>query len=192
MHKIWEYRSANHEGDTLRHGLIIPAYVKLLLAGFVLLGSIMASCQAQTQATTVSLVSDTCPNVIAGQSISLDWNPLFDPAWPVTSLHDFGLTFSPVAANGVSVKRGAELYLGARHTAKSISSLGNGFFHIELRLRGLRIPPGTYRLVNAHAVPEVNPDFKGPLPEMTRSPVEERYCITVIPSQSSQSPQPGN
>jgi hypothetical protein len=174
----------------LRHGQTIPAYVKVLLAGFALLAA--ASCRAQTQATAVPLVSDTCPNVTAGQSISLDWNPLFDPAWPVTGLREVGLTFSPVAADGVSMRRGGELHLGTRHTATNISPLGNGFFHIELRLSGSRIPPGTYRLVRAQAIPEVDPEFKGPLPEMTRSPVEERYCITVIPSQVSQSPQPRN
>jgi hypothetical protein len=187
-----KYRSYHREGDVLRHGQTIAAYAGVLLAGFALLGSAGSSCHAQMRATTISLVSDTCPNVIAGQSISLDWNPLFDPVWPVTGLRDFGLTFSAVAEDGVGVRRGGELHLGARHTAMNISPLGNGFFHIELRLSASRIPPGTYRLTDAHAIPDLDPDFKGSLPAMTRSPVEERYCITVIPSPSSQSPQPGN
>jgi len=192
MHRTWNYGSARSEGDAVKHGQTIPAHARVLLAGAALLCMAGASCQAQSQATTVPLVSDTCPNVSLGQSISLDWNPVFDPSWPVTSLRDVGLTFSPVEEDGVSVRRRTELRLGARRTARTISPLGNGFFHVAVRLSGSRISPGTYRLVDVRAIPEVDSDFKGPLPEMTRSPVEARYCITVIRPQSSQSPQPGN
>jgi hypothetical protein len=172
----------NHEGGALKHGQTILASVKALLSGVALLGLAAASCQAQ--ATAVPLVSDACPNVSVGQSISLDWNPVFDPSWPVTGLRGFDLTFSPVAEDGVGLRR-MGLRLGAHHTAANISPLGNGFFHIEVKLTGSRIPLGKYRLVSAHAAPELDSDFKGQLPEMTRSPVEERYCITVIRSQSS-------
>jgi hypothetical protein len=125
-----------------------------------------------------------------GDSVSLDWNPLFDPIWPVTGLRGFSLKFVPVADDGVSLKKG-ELILRPGDTPTTISPLGNGYFHLEFTVKMKAIHPGTYRLVRADATADVNPDYAGQPPQMTNSPVGERYCITVVGPTASQSPQPG-
>jgi hypothetical protein len=175
------------------HGRITSTRAKVLFGVLSLLAAVSASSQAPqvtAQPRTVPLVSDTCPSVRIGDSVSLDLNPLFDPIWPVTGLRGFALTFAPVAEDGVHLKRG-ELSLRTGNTPLSISPLGNGFFHLELTVSMKRIQPGTYRLIRANATAEVVPDYAGE-PQMTRSPVEERYCITVVAPQNPQSPQSGS
>jgi hypothetical protein len=176
----------------MNHELTISTCAKTVLGTLSLLAVICASSQTPrpAQSRTVPLVSDTCPSVRVGDNVSLDLNPLFDPIWPVTGLRDFGLTFTGVAEDGVNLKR-QELLLGARHTPTNISPLGNGFFHIELTLSMRSIAPGTYRLVRANANAEVVPEYAVQPPQMTNSPVGERYCITVISSPASQLSQPG-
>jgi hypothetical protein len=124
-----------------------------------------------------------------GDSISLDWNPVFDPIWPVSGLRGFVLTFSAVAVDGVSLKR-PKLQLGTRLTPTSISPLGNGFFHIESTVNTRAVPAGIYRMVRAKAFAEVVPEYAEQSPQMTNSPVGERYCITIVRPPASQSPQP--
>ena len=170
----------------------ISTCAKTVLGGLSLLVFVCASAQAPKPSvpSTVPLVSDTCPSVHIGDSISLDWNPNFDPAWPVTGLRSFGLTLAGVAEDGVSLKR-QELNLGARHTPTKISPLGNGFYRIEFQLNTRSIEPGKYRLVRAMAMAEVVSEYTEQPPQMTSSPVNERYCISVVWSPVSQSPQPG-
>lgn len=177
----------------MRRGHTIPTFAGAVLAGLAILVAVSASCQTpkQVQNKMVPLVSDTCPNVYAGDRISVDWNPNFDPIWPVTGLRALGLTFAPVTGDGGTLVRN-HLDLGGRRTLQRISPLGNGFFHVEITVGGAHIPMGTYRLLESRAIPELDPDFKGPLPEMTRSPVDERYCFTFLGPQASHSAQPGD
>ena len=83
--------------------------VALICLVFVGAVGIAGQTQTQSEATAVSLVPDKCPNVSPGQSISFDWNPLFDPAFPVTGLRDVGLTFSPVGGDGAGLRTGRGL-----------------------------------------------------------------------------------
>lgn len=171
----------------------ISTRAKTVLGGFGLLALACASAQAPqaAQFRTVPLVSDTCPSVRLGDSISLDWNPDFDPIWPVTGLRDFTLAFAAVTDDGVSLTR-QELYLDMRHAPTRIYALGNGFFHIEFTVSGRSISPGVYRLVRANATAEVQSDYTGPNPTMMVSPVRERYCITVVSAAPSQGPPSGS
>ncbi len=177
----------------MNHGRKISARARTVLGGFGLLVLACASAQAPqaSQPRTVPLVSDTCPSVRVGDSISLDWNPDFDPIWPVTGLRDFYLTFAGVADDGVHLAR-RELDLDMRHAPTRISALGNGFFHIEFTVDGRSISPGIYRLVRANANAEVVQDYAGGPPRMTLSPVDGRYCITVVGPQAPQPPPPGS
>lgn len=172
----------------MNHGPRVSTRAKAVLGGLSLLAILCAHAPAQSpsHSRTIPLVSDTCPEVHIGDSVSLDLNPLFDPIWPVAGLHSFGLTFAKVADDGVHLTRN-EVLMGGRHSGVSISALGNGFFHIEMTVGGSRsITPGTYSLVGARANADVVPDYTGQPPQMTSSPVESRYCITIVKSPASQ------
>jgi hypothetical protein len=126
--------------------------------------------------------------VQTGDAVSLDWNPGFDPDWGVTGLHSFELRFAAVLENGVTVSSRVTASLGGRGVTVNISSIGNGYYHIEVPVsRG--VVPGVYHLVDAHAIAEVPPDYTGPNPTMMVSPVRERYCITVVGAPVAPSPQ---
>jgi hypothetical protein len=166
----------------MNHGRKISTRAKIFLGALGLLAGACASAQAplQSQSRVVPLGSDTCPTAHIGDRVSFDWNPIFDPIGPVTGLHDVSLMFSGVADDGVSPRR-QELHLGGRNAAASVTPLANGFFHVEATLSPRSIQPGIYRLTRVNANAEVASDYAGEPPQMTRSPVEERYCITVIP-----------
>ncbi len=152
--------------------------------------------QAQTsddkpapQPKVTALHSDACPVVHAGERVSFEFNPVFDPIWPVTGLRIVGMDFARLAEDGVSLER-PSVFAGSRNTAARISSIGNGFFHVEALIG--RAAPGEYHLVNVHAFAAVLPEYRriGPEPEMTVSPAGERYCITIVGPQASSLPQP--
>lgn len=175
----------------MNYGRTISTHAMSFLGGLSLLAVVCAQAQApqSAQSRTVPLVSDTCPNVRIGDRVSLDWNPLFDPEWPATGLHAFVLRFARMTEDGVDLKQ-EQLRLGAQQTQTSISPLGNGYFHVEFTVYMKPVRPGTYRLVRADAVAEVDSDYAEQAPQMTRSPVDERYCFTVVDPATSPSPVP--
>lgn len=126
-----------------------------------------------------ALTSDACPEVHVGEMVSFDFNPVFDPVWPVTGLRMVNLNFARVAEDGVSLEH-PSVFAGTRHTVTRVSSIGNGFFHVEAMIG--RAAPGQYRLVDVHAFAALLEEYRGsgPEPEMTISPVSQRYCITVV------------
>jgi len=169
-----------------------------MLVGLALLAatSICAQVPLSTESRTIQLASDSCQAVQIGDKISLDWNPNFDPSWPVTDLRGLGLTFAAVAEDGVNLKQ-TRLILDSRYTHSNISPLGNGFFHVAITVRPRSkttrvIRPGTYRLVKARAIAALDTSYTGGPPQMTSSPVEARYCITILRSSSSASPKSGD
>ena len=169
-----------------------------MLAGLTLLAatSVCAQAPKSTESRTIPLASDSCPAVQIGDKISLDWNPNFDPSWPVIDLKGFGLSFAAVADDGVNLRQ-TSLILDSRSTASDIFPLGNGFFHIAISVRPRStttrvIRPGTYRLVKARAIASLDPSYTGGPPQMTNSPVEARYCITVLGPPGSPSPKVGD
>lgn len=135
------------------------------------------------QPKVTALQSDVCPEVHVGELVSFEFNPVFDPIWPVTGLRTLSLEFARVGEDGVSVGR-PSAFAGSRYTVARISSMGNGFFHVEAMIG--KAAPGVYHLVNVHASAVLLPAYKdsGPEPEMTVSPVSERYCITVLGARS--------
>ena len=143
------------------------------------------------QPKVTALKSDMCPVVHVGEMVSLEFNPVFDPNWPVTGMRTLNLEFARMAEDGASLERPSVL-AGSRHTVARITDIGNGFFHVEALIG--RATPGVYRLVNVHTSAAVLEEYRGsgPEPEVTVSPVSERYCITVVGLQASQSSQPGN
>ncbi len=185
----------------MNSGRTASKHWRTILSGLALLAVTSVCAQAPKPASyrTIPLVSDSCTSVRIGDRVSLDWNPNFDPIWPVTGLSGFGLTFAAVADDGVNLKqlsRQTSLILESRYTPSEITPLGNGFFHIEITVSPRimttnMIRPGTYRLVRARAIAALDPSYTGGLPRMMNSPVEERYCITVLRLSSSPSPKPG-
>lgn len=144
-----------------------------------------------TPGKTVNLVPDSCPVVSKGDSIALDWNPGFDHPSVVVGLDRFSLEFSRVGSDGiVRIPHGMFEIRGIGQSL-SADSIGNGYFHIELKLNR-RMPPGVYRVVGAASIGKTIPEYSGPLLTMTNSPTRERFCITIsgpstAPSASSSS-----
>jgi hypothetical protein len=158
------------------------------IALFSALSLFLPAAMAQTseekpapQPKVSALKSDVCPEIHVGELVSFEFNPVFDPTWPVTGLRIISLDFARVAEDGVTLEH-PSVFAGSRHTAARVSSIGNGFFHVEATIG--RAAPGQYRLVDVHAFAALLDEYRGsgPEPEMTVSPVSERYCITVVPS----------
>jgi hypothetical protein len=141
-------------------------------------------------AQPVPLVSGACTAVRQGGVLSLDWNPGFDPSWPVTGLKSFRLIFHHVLEDGVNLNPASRLVLDISPRGR-MTAMGNGYFHLEARLPS-STHLGTYHLVAAHSSPELLPDYQGEAPEMTVSPMREYFCITVVPApRGSPSPPAG-
>jgi hypothetical protein len=134
----------------------------------------------------VPLVSGACPVVSRGGTITLDWNPDFDPSWAGTGMKSFRLIFQQLEQDGVTLNPASRLVLGSG-TRGRMTDIGNGYFHLEARLPPTT-HPGTYHLVGAFSSPQLFPDYQGEAPTITVSPVSEFYCITVVPR--SQTPSP--
>jgi hypothetical protein len=170
---------------------------KALIGGLSLLAFVCASAQAPQDSAAspaapplqpVPLVYGACPAVRQGGFISLDWNPGFDPSYPVTGLKFTRLVFHQVREDGVSLNPSFRFVLDSGPRGK-ITAIGNGYFDIEARL-----PPsmhiGTYHLVAAHGSPELLPDYQGEAPKMTVSPVRESFCVAVVPAPRPASSSP--
>jgi hypothetical protein len=130
----------------------------------------------------VALTTATCPTVSPLTLVSLDWNPGFEHESAVTGINHFGLVFAPVAADGSTVITHPNGH-PSHYVARSVSATptANGYYHLEFRLSN-PIPPGLYRVVDAGAAPQVQPEYQGPAPKMTVSPARDRLCITVANS----------
>jgi hypothetical protein len=164
-----------------------------LIGGLSLLASVCAPAQAPQDsaaspvapvAQSVPLVSGACPSVPQGGVISLDWNPGFDPSYPVTGLKFTRLVFQHLREDGVTLNPPSRLVLETSHRG-TITDIGNGYFHIESHLPTMT-RPGTYHLVGAAGSPALLPDYQGEAPKMTVSPVRESYCITIVDRRGSQ------
>lgn len=163
---------------------------------FSALSLLLPVMQAQTseekpapEPKVTALKSDVCPAVHVGEMISFEFNPVFDPILPVTGLRIVNLEFARMTEDGVTLER-PSVFAGSRHTVARITDIGNGFFHVEAMIG--RAAPGEYHLTNVRAFAALLEDYRGsgPEPEMTVSPVSDRYCMTVLPAQNLQSTQP--
>ncbi|MFP5236431.1 MAG: hypothetical protein ACLGSD_11060 [Acidobacteriota bacterium] len=138
----------------------------------------------------IQLVSDTCPVVHGRDSLTLDWNPEFDYDRLVEGLRTFTLTFSPVGEDGVNVNDHQRFTLGGGAFRSSAVPTENGYFHIEIPvLRGM--PPGTYHLVDASSTPVLPREARNLSLKMWNSPVDSRFCITVVSGRNA-AQQPAN
>lgn len=171
-------------------GIRLSRFGMPLAAAVLLLSSAWAQSQQQPAAGSVAhivpkavpLVSDACPAVQRGGRIALDWNPNFDPAGAVSGLGGFELRFRELDADQVNLTQGKpQLRLQSLAPPHRITSLGNGFFHIELTIPRTA-SYGVYRLVGAGAMAAVYPEYLdiSPRPQMTNSPVQMRLCMTVV------------
>lgn len=160
--------------------------VMAVVLGLLTLASIHAQApqtdtQPKTSSRPVPLVSDSCPQVREGDRITLDWNPGFDHAGIVTGLKSFSLVMAGVNENGAIGRQRIVLAAGGRGHSPFASSLGNGYYHIEIPVPS-DLPEGVYRLVDADTDAEAMAGYENePRPQMTVSPVRERFCITVLP-----------
>ena len=164
--------------------------VALFSALWLLLPPIIAQTSGDASAPPLKvaeLQSDRCPAVHSGEAVSFEFNPGFDPIWPVTGLRTVNLVFARLAEDGVTLEH-PSIAAGSRFTTARISSIGNGFFLVEAVIG--RAAPGIYDLVDVHVLASLLPEYQGPEPEMTVSPVSERYCITVVPSPTPPTSEP--
>ncbi len=140
--------------------------------------------QAPHQSAAVPLVTDACPVVHPGDRIVFEWNPVFDPDWPVTGLGSVVLQFGRMDEDGVNLVPRYTLKLGGRVPAVSIAAMPNGFYRVEVAVQTDRTTqPGVYRLVGASMNARTDSDYSGAAPQMMRSPVEQRFCITLRSTQ---------
>ena len=157
-----------------------PAALLLLLLALPAVPAQTPGDKPATQPKVVPLQSDTCPVVYGGDKIAFDWNPVFDPEWAVTGINLARLQFARMDEDGVHQTARSLYTLGGRSSRAIVTTLGNGFYHVELTVQsGRAIKPGVYRLVKASMNARVEEDYNGPAPQMTRSPVESRFCITL-------------
>ena len=176
-------------------GWVGGARAGVLCACLVLLGCAWATGQnpdlrgthaeSSPPRVVVPLVSDSCPIVRQGQSISLDWYPGFDIPGIVTGIRGFRLTFGALLVDGVTVRTRPAVVLGGRADRFSAVNAWNGYFHFELPI-SRAVTPGTYRLIDAEGTAETDQDYRGPAMKMTNSPVDSRFCITVEPLSSTE------
>jgi hypothetical protein len=159
----------------------VPAALLLLLLALPAVPAQTLGDKPATQPKVVPLQSDNCPVVYGGDKIAFDWNPVFDPEWAVTGINLARLQFARLDDDGVHLQATRSLYtLGGRSSRALVTALANGFYHVELTVRsGRATKPGVYRLVKARMNARVEEDYNGPAPQMTRSPVESRFCITL-------------
>ena len=111
----------------------------------------------------------------------------------VERLRTINLRFGRLSEDGVTVNQVPNIQLRGLAVVLPITYIGNGYFHIELTIPA-RPVPGEYHLIQAIATAKMLPDYQGPDPAMTNSPVRERYCVTIVsslPPKSPPSPQPG-
>jgi hypothetical protein len=158
-----------------------PATLLLLLLVLPAVPGQTRGDEPATHPKVVPLQSDTCPVVYGGDKIAFDWNPVFDPEWAVTGINLARLQFARLEEDGVHLQAARSLYtLGGRSSQTTVTALANGFYHVELTVHsGRATRAGVYRLVKASMNARVEEDYNGPAPQMTRSPVENRFCITL-------------
>jgi hypothetical protein len=171
----------------------IPAIfigLPLLVLGQAPQAETNASVPQTTLSRAVPLVSDTCPVVHAGDSLTLEWNPGFEQPWAVTGVNSITLGFAPLENNDAPVHLRSVFELQGKSVAVNDLTSTNGYFHLEISV-SRKIPPGVYRLVNARVRVKVLPNYDGPSPVMTVSPARDRFCITVVRSSTPPSLQPG-
>jgi len=126
---------------------------------------------------TVALVSGTCPAVHGSDLLALDWSPDFEDGGLVTGLRTFTLTFSRADDENGSLISRRRFTLGRQLRSKATPG-ANGIFHIEIPVPR-SLPPGTYRLVDAHATPSLPPEDRDQKLEMMNSPADSGFCITM-------------
>jgi hypothetical protein len=160
---------------------------KAIAGGLTLLAFACASAQAPQAGVPskgihnkVPLVANTCPEVRVGDVIALDWNPSFAPAGPVTGLRSVRLTFGRVTSDGFTTKSRVFFSAGSKAQPVATSTGANGSFHVEFSVP--QMPEGTYRAVDAQAIPMVQPAYIGDFPQMAASPADQQFCITVVSS----------
>jgi hypothetical protein len=146
------------------------------------LGALVSAglCAQAPGSKAVPLVSDACPTVRGGDRISLEWYPGFDDEAVVTGLRTFTLTFSPLQEDGVNVNGRQRFVLGKGAWRSKATPAANGYFQIEVPVPRT-LPQGTYHLVDADSTPLLPPEDRYLKLKMTNSPVESRFCITVVP-----------
>lgn len=125
----------------------------------------------------VPLVADSCPVAHGLDWLTLDWNPGFGDGGIVTGLKTFTLTFSPLGGGSSNLNIHRKFILGRTLPSKS-TPISNGYFHIAVQVPR-RLPPGTYRLVGANAIPLLPAGERHLKFRMTNSPVDSGFCITI-------------
>lgn len=157
-----------------------PPVVFHSLSALAILLMLQTATQAQSPSKTVPLASDSCPVVHNGDRLAFEWNPAFDPEYPVTGVAAVNLQFARLLSDGVNAQRRPSLELHSKNTHTSITAIGNGFYRFEVTVRSdRRTQMGVYRLASAKISAQAEEDYRGPKPQMTQSPVESRYCITL-------------
>lgn len=159
-----------------------------LLRGAALAALTLLSAGAFAQAAPkeVALTAGSCPVVSDGDIVTFDWNPAFTMQSDVRGLAELALGF----ARDLPAERGrgitpplrleAQLRTYSRAAEGSaITGESNGSYHIRFYVHSLQLPAGTYDLVRASAVAKVDATEPGERPQMTNSPLQSHFCLTL-------------
>ncbi len=123
----------------------------------------------------------TCVPIAQGGTISLRWNPAFSNATTVHGIRKVTLTFA-AAGSEESSRRGhggLVFHADARNSVAPIVAEPDGFYSVSFPVDLRFAAAGEYRLVGVEVVPRVDPDSSGPAPEMTASPVQSSFCVSL-------------
>jgi hypothetical protein len=133
----------------------------------------------------VALTPGNCAQVTEGDILTLDWNPAFENPASVSGIADFHLAFGSPGESSSSRRR-PSLVLETVHRGETVSSepgiqpIPNGYFHLRFLVHLANVETGTYHLIDAQAVPILDPDFHGETPRMTNTPLNFPFCLNVI------------
>jgi hypothetical protein len=157
-----------------------------MIAGALLLLALSYLCapaQRPRRLSAVPLTANACPVVHSGEEIEFEWNPLFDPEWPVKGVGGVNLFFGREEEFSGSYVEKPEYQLGGPNQTVRITATVNGNYRIAFPVTVQRsFPAGVYHLLHARFVAQIEDDYHGPAPKMMHSPVDEHYCFTLKPA----------
>lgn len=174
------YTQTNSLYMRCRQGILLGCFAGFLALPVTRMQAQQPAIQGAVAATQPStpLVADSCPVVVRGANISLDWNPGFEHEGVVTGLRIFRVTFVPLASNGALGTRWP-LVLGGRAGDFTASTAVNGYFDIGFRVPR-NITPGEYHLIKAEGMAKTLAEYTGAGIRMTNSPASQNFCFKVL------------
>jgi len=157
-----------------------------LVAGGAAAQSAAPSGEPKVTGRSITLLPGTCPQVMPGDELVLEWNPAFDVPGGATGVLTMLLSFRKAGQTGPDPQGHREFLLRATYFGKragrpsEITQLPNGFLQFRFHVPHQDIEPGEYRVATARSIPRTLEDHAVNAP-MTNSPMNSSFCLNVVP-----------